>query len=268
MIKLAASNIGWNSCDNEKILSFLQKNGFLGLEIAPTQIVEKNPYECVNKAKQILSAWEKEYGLSVISMQSIWYGHTEKIFSSIEERNSLLEYTKKALLYANSIGCKNVVFGCPRNRVITSKDDIKIAEDFFGKLGDYAMENHTIVALEANPIIYNTNFLNTTEEVTEFVKKLNNNGIRVNLDLGTIIYNEESMDIIKNALPYTNHIHISEPNLEPIMKRKLHEELAALLINSNYDKYVSIEMKKNNDLHYILDAIEYVSNVFGVNERC
>lgn len=54
----------------------------------------------------------------MISMQSIWYGRTEKLFGTEEERNLLLDYTKSAVDFAAAIGCKNLVFGCPKNRCI------------------------------------------------------------------------------------------------------------------------------------------------------
>ena len=43
---------------------------------------------------------------------------------------------------------------------------------FFNILGDYAKLKNTVIALEANPDIYGTNFINTTKEAFSFVKKL------------------------------------------------------------------------------------------------
>ena len=88
-------------------------------------------------------------------MQSIWYGHQEKIFGSKEERRVLVKYTKKAIDFAEIIGCKNLVFGNPKNR---DTDDVlgnyPTAIDFFREIGDYALEHHTTIAIEPNPTIY------------------------------------------------------------------------------------------------------------------
>ncbi len=38
---------------------------------------------------------KSEYGFEVTSMQSIWYGHQEKIFGTKEERAILIDFAKK-----------------------------------------------------------------------------------------------------------------------------------------------------------------------------
>ena len=134
------------------------------------------------------------------------------------------------------------------------------AIEFFKKLGDYSYSKNVVLAIEPNPVIYNTNFLNTTSEAIEFVKKLNNPSIKINYDLGTVIYNNESLSILENNLNFVNHIHISEPNLLPIEKREIHNLLFNVLNNGNYSNIVSIEMKKCS-FDKIKDIIDYISNL-------
>lgn len=62
--------------------------------------------------------------------------------------------------FANAIGCGNMVFGCPKNRVIDHESDEHIAIEFFRLLGDYAKKCNTVLAIEPNTVIYGTNFLN------------------------------------------------------------------------------------------------------------
>lgn len=94
------------------------------------------------------------------------------------------------------------------------------------------------------------------------MKACNVEGLKVNFDLGTVIYNEESLAFLENNLRWINHIHISEPYLETIQKRSLHNELASILRKEKYDNYISIEMKSGSEIEKIKDIIEYTQDVF------
>ena len=80
----------------------------------------------------------------------------------------------------------------------------------------------------------------------------------VNVDLGTVIYNNESFDEIEKNVELVNHIHISEPYLKKIEKKDINKKIKRL----NYDKYVSIEMGLQNSLKDVLEVIDYVAEVF------
>lgn len=110
MNKLSISNIAWTVKDDRNVYELMKQYGYSGLEIAPTRIFPERPYEQNDAAKE----WSnklKEDGFVIPSMQSIWYGRTENIFNSVEERKALLYYTKLAIDFAEAIGCKNLVFG-------------------------------------------------------------------------------------------------------------------------------------------------------------
>ena len=129
-MKLSVSNIGWEAKYDQEIYTELNRLGFQGIEIAPTRIFGEKPYEKGNEAKEFCKKlWEK-YGLKISSMQSIWYGRNEKIFASLKEREILIDYTKRAIDFAEKLECRNLVFGCPKNREMFSNMQEKIAIDF------------------------------------------------------------------------------------------------------------------------------------------
>ncbi len=260
--KYAISNIGWDREFDEEMYVFLKEAGFVGLEIAPTRIFEESPYEKLDEARAFKENIAYRYGLEVCSMQSIWFGKMQNIFANKEQRDELIEYTKKAIDFAEAIGCPNLVFGCPRNRKMESIDEknLQVANDFFNEIGDYASNKNVVIALEPNPAIYDTNFLNTTSEAIEFVRSLNNDAIKINCDLGAVIYNEENIDIILENIDIVNHIHISEPNLVSIVRREMHRKLFDALEVVGYGKYVSIEMRKS-EIEVVEEVIEYVGNI-------
>ena len=262
-MKLSISNIAWENEQDEEMYKYLSEIGYDAIEIAPTRIFQEAPYDKLKEAEEFAKDMEEKYNLKISSMQSIWFGKTEKIFGSQEEREELIKYTKKAIDFAKAINCGNLVFGCPKNRNIQTPEDYKTAIEFFRKIGQYAEKNNTVFAIEPNPTIYNTNFINETEDAIKIVKEINCSAVKVNLDFGTVIQNEEDIiSILENNYDKVNHIHISEPNLEVVQQRELHKKLAEQLKVNNYDKYISIEMKKGNTIEKTKEILNYVKGVF------
>ncbi len=256
-MKFSISNIAWDEADDTAVYGLMKAHGFSGLEIAPTRVIPKDPYDNVSTAIE----WKKEltdnYGFEIPSMQSIWFGRQENIFGSAEERNALLEYTKKAVDFASALKIHNLVFGCPKNRNMPDNASYNTAIKFFSEIAEYALSKQTVIGIEANPTIYNTNFINTTEEALKLINDVNSDGLGLNLDLGTMIYNNESIRLLVGNVNKISHVHISEPYLKPIEKRPIHKELLDLLMCEFYNRYISIEVSKCN-IHVIKNIISYI----------
>lgn len=259
---LSISNIGWKEAQDTAVYSMMRSCGFSGLEIAPTRVFPQTPYEDIPSARNWAEELKEKHGFVIPSMQSIWYGKQEKLFGTDQERAVLVEYTKKAIDFAVAIGCGNLVFGCPRNRAIPEGADEKVAVDFFKEIGDYAAEKGTVIGMEANPPIYNTNYINDTQAALELIRRVNSCGFKLNLDVGTMVHNGEPADILRGSVGLINHVHISEPGLKPIEKRKLHSELAQLLHEEGYARFVSIEMGTQEDMSVVQQAIAYISELY------
>ena len=259
-MNLSISNIAWTKELDIEMYQFMKENGLRGLEIAPTRLFAENPYDQIEAAKVFSEKIKNKYGLCIPSMQSIWFGKNESIFGSVSERETLIAYTKKAIDFAVAINCHNLVFGCPKNRNIPDPNLRPIAIEFFRVIGEYAHKHNTIIAIEPNPTIYNTNFIITTSEAFEICKEINSPGIGVNIDFGTIIFNNENFEQVIENIGLVNHIHISEPYLELIQERQIHQQLLRLY-KTNYDKFISIEMKNTADIKLIKNIIHYVKGV-------
>lgn len=274
-MKLAISNIGWESQYNEQVYQMMKRYGFCGIEIAPTVWIPEKPYASEQRmqAKHIATELKENYGFSVCSMQSILYGKQEKLFGTEDDRTQLYEYMLNAIDYASALECGNLVFGCPKNRCLpegwtNNMDPVQAIEmDFFGKLGDYAKAKGTTLSMEANPPIYNTNYVNTTLQALELVERTNSKGFLLNLDVGTMIQNEEKVADLADYVHLIHHVHISEPGLQIIKQRELHQELSEILSKRGYNGYISIEVGKGNlgdeplvALEYMMD---YVAGIFG-----
>ena len=257
-MQLSISNIGWAAENDRQVYGLMKKYGFQGLEIAPTRIFPETPYARNAEAEEWSKRLRNDHGFCIPSMQSIWYGRQEKIFGADEERKALLDYTRKAIDFAAAIGCGNLVFGCPRNRNMPEGADKSIALAFFKELGDYAYSRGTVIGMEPNPPIYNTNYINDTESAFDLIKKVDSKGFLLNLDLGTMIQNEEDVGELTGRVSLISHVHISEPGLKPIEERAIHSELKDLLKKEGYDRFISIEMGKTNYIGILENAMAYV----------
>ena len=260
MMKLSASNIAWGFEHDAEMFALLQSLGFHGLEIAPTRLFPNAPYDQLDEARAYAAALREQYGLAVSSMQSILFGVPQNLFASPEDRAFLLSYLQKACGFAEALGCGNLVFGCPKNRNIETPEqpgqhDIALA--FFAELADCAAQHNTVISLEPNPVIYGTNFLNTTEEAFDFVREVNHHALKVNIDCGTILHNNEDLALLAANAPLIHHIHISEPNLVPVERRAQHKALFEL----PFSGYISLEMKRPDHIETVKEALCYIQSL-------
>ncbi|MEG2053873.1 MAG: TIM barrel protein, partial [Oscillospiraceae bacterium] len=240
----------------------LLNNGFTALEVAPTRIVGENPYGKLPQAKKFADELLQNHSLSICSLQSMWYGKTENIFGGDNEFNTLLDYTFKAIDFAKTVGAKNLVLGCPRNRNMPEGANEAVFDDFLVKSANYATENGCFIALEANATIYNTNLVNDTATAFKKIRKLGAKGLSVNLDFGAIIYNKETLQNVADNLDLVSHVHISEPYMVAVENRTAHRELANILKNGGYGNFISVETKCQ-PLDLVKSQAEYISEVFG-----
>lgn len=260
-MKVTASNIAWQATDDTKMYEFFKNNYIHGIEIAPTRIFENNPYDNQAAIIEYKNNLKQNYQLEVVSMQSICFGKNEAIFNTEIERNDLKNYIYKAIIFAEKLNCKNLVFGCPKNRVIGENQE-QLAINYFTAIGNFAAKHQTTFAFEPNPVIYGTNFINTTEQAFDLIKNCNTPGLKVNLDLGTIIYNQEDLQIIEENCHLINHVHISEPYLEFVTAKNIHLDLAKILKKCQFKNYVSVEMKSGLPIEIIQETIKYIQDVF------
>ena len=262
-MKLSVSNIGWAAEQDTQLYGQLKQLGFQGIEIAPTRIFPQQPYEKAARAHDFAQELTTQYGLEICSMQSIWYGKTQRIAESEEAYQSLLAYIGEAAHFAKAAGCRNLVFGCPRNRNLSDPAESEIVIRFLKDAAGVVEKYGVILALEANPVIYNTNFVNTTRQAIELLRKIGHPALMLNLDFGTIVENREDLEILRENVDLISHVHISEPGLKPLQRREEHEKLRAILEDNHYAHFVSLEMGNPGDWEELCTSIAYLKEVFA-----
>lgn len=270
-MKLAVSNIAWPSSQDVEVGEILNRNGYGGLEVAPTKIWQ-NPLDAsASEVTQYRKQWN-EMGLEIVAAQSLLFGHPEMtVFESQEKRNATVSYLKQIARLCSDLGAKSLVFGSPKNRRVggLSPSEVRgIALDFFGELGVYASEVGTSFVLEANPADYGADFVTCADEATAIVREINHPGLRLHLCTGCMKLSGDdvSAEITKGA-ELLGHFHISEPFLTPPDEGATqvdHPAAAAALAGIAYDGWCSIEMRESEP--FTLDGFEkilgYVSDCY------
>ena len=130
------------------------------------------------------------------------------------------------------------------------------------------------------PIGYNGNkrirhietFYGTKKEAilreNEIKLELKNNTYIAKKNITVYMFIQEWLKSRKNTVAvktyknYVNHIHLSVPHLEYVEKIKEHQTLKKVLGKIDYDGYLSIEMKNQNDINKVQKAVLYLKENF------
>ena len=85
------------------------------------------------------------------------------------------------------------------------------------KIAKFCELNKITFCLEANPKIYNCDYITHTHQALKLVKKINNKFFKINLDTSTLIFNKENYNkILSKNLSLVGHVQLSVPKLKNI----------------------------------------------------
>lgn len=260
---IAISNIAWDICDDSIMQPLLQSYNIKHVDIAPLKYFPSTNETTLEMIKHFKTEWA-EFDIQFNSMQSLFFGMPNlNIFSDTATQNKIIEHFNRLFFIANHLGITSLVFGSPKNRDATglsTDESSKIAVSFFRQLGTFATQYNVLICLEPNPECYGANFLTTTHETAEIVKRINMPTVKLQFDTGSLtINNENPFDILKNYSHLVGHIHISEPNLAPIGRHETdHDKMSSALTKYLPNKIYTIEMRKPeyNAIDIIKQSIE------------
>jgi sugar phosphate isomerase/epimerase len=256
--KLCVSNISNHLLSNIQYYSILKYYGIKYIEIAPTKFYDwellflndeiKNMQNIINETNN--------FDLNIYSFQSITYTINNNIFDI--DNSNLLNHCKKVIDLACNNNVKNLVFGCPRNRKIISNNILyneTIFINFMRELGNYINTRELIISIENNSKSYNCNFLNTIDEVGNITLKINHPKIKMMIDIGNILMENDNFENILKYKDIIYHIHISTPFMHPLNNNFLnnnnninyYKKFITILNQIDYNKIISLEFLNNND---------------------
>lgn len=293
--QLSISNIAWDVKDDLKVAQILNKHDVKYIDLAPSKYFKDFKEATITEIEQVKDIWKKQ-GISVYGMQSLMFGTKDlNLFGDNLVQSIMLDHLSSVCRIGDLLDARYLVFGSPKNRdcsVVEDDNREGIALDFFYRLGEIAKHYNVTICLEPNPELYGANFLTTTQDTYDFVSKLNHPNIRMQLDTGTMLVNQEAASVIEQVKAMIGHVHLSQKHLtvlgdscedvsdvavnstdkvsNNILSSKLscieeeHKRLAEVL-NQTEIKIYTIEMltnKEDEHLKAIDRAISFASKVY------
>lgn len=246
-MRLAISNIAWETSEDEDIAKLLKRYGVDAIDIAPGKYFPV-PAKATDEEIVRVKRWWAERGIEITGMQALLFGTAGlNVFGSPEVQDVMLQHLAAVCRIGAGVGVTRLVFGSPKNRDRNGLSDDQVTEiaiPFFRRLGDIAQSYGVVICLEPNPPCYGANFMTTSAETADVVRQVAHAAIRMQLDTGALTINgEDPAAVLQNSAMLIGHIHASEPDLVPLGDGGTdHANVAECLKQLLPDHIVSIEM--------------------------
>lgn len=246
-MRLAVSNIAWDTAEDEVIVTLLQRFGVDAIDVAPGKYFPE-PGKATDEDIARVKNWWFERGIEITGMQALLFGTTGlNVFGPPESQDAMLQHLTAVCRIGAGLGAKRIVFGSPKNRDrsgLTDQETMDVAVSFFRRLGDIAQSYGVVICLEPNPPCYGANFMTTSGETAEVVLKIDHPAIGMQLDTGALAVNsEDPVTVLQDCAPLIGHVHASEPDLLPLGDGGAdHAKVVAALKQYLPNHVVSIEM--------------------------
>jgi len=253
-MNLAVSNLAWECSDDLFIFKELNKLKINRVECVLTKI---NNWENLNNS--LINDYKNNLnknGIEIKSIQSIFYGLE---INDLTDTLKIIKHIKKLLEYSKILGFEIMVLGSPKLR--------KKSLGFYEKLKftfqeiDKLLNNTGVeLSLEPNSKLYSGEYFFRIDEIIYFLKECNFKNIKTMIDTHNLILEgDDPCLLLEKYRKYINHIHISEPNLLPLSNLNFHEKFSKTLKKINFDKTITLEMLKNDNL---IENLELFNSIY------
>ncbi len=246
-LRVSVSNLAWEREHDEAVSSLLGELGVDAIDVAPGRYFA-NPADVGRAdALRVRDAWRAR-GQEIVGLQSLMFGTRGlNLFGDPDVQAAMLEHLEGVCRLSAHFGATRLVFGSPRNRDasgLSAPEALDRAVAFFRRLGDAAVDHGVTLCLEANPSAFGCNFMTTTSSAAEVVRAVDHAGIRLQLDTGTIVANDEDVhQLLREHAELVAHVHVSEPALAPVGgSDRDHSREGAAIRRTLPDRVATIEM--------------------------
>jgi len=199
---LAVSNIAWTSEQTDDILKLLKRYNLTQLEIAPTKLAD---WPLIDE--QVLAAALTK-PCKYVSCQSILFNTTIELFEHVD---AFLAHYKRVAGICQTLGIRTIVFGSPKQRHLRGDP-----EPLFRQIAEISRAHQVLFCLEPNAKAYGCTWLTNLAETVAFVKDLNEDTIRVNVDTGNYCMEGDTFVFDATTLPFVGSIQVSNRFLGPL----------------------------------------------------
>lgn len=243
------SNIAWPPSEVDRYLDLLRSEGCSGVEIAAS-LLWPEPTDSVPSDRHQFRQKVEDRGLRVTGLQALLFLRPDlQLFVGDASRRQTVDYLIRLMDVCVDLGGDVLVFGSPQNRnsqgmEITTRQSI--ATDVMGRLAEASAARGLTFCIEPlGPS--ETDFINSTREAVQFLDTLGwPSGLGLHVDIKAVMEAGETTDPgLIARFARARHVHVNDPGLQaPGSTGVDHTPVARALIQSRYDRFLSIEMRR------------------------
>jgi hypothetical protein len=264
---LCISNICINNISQFQFSCLVNLFGITKVQISFTKLIELYDNIDINKINFDIY---KNSNLDIYSLKYDIYKLNDLNIFDDYINDKLFSHFKKIIDFSEKNNIKILIFGCPNNMKVLdiNEDNNTIFIKFFKKISDYCNNKNIIICLENNSKKYNSNFMNSIEECSNLVRKINKINIKMMINLGNAVIDNDHWYYLKEYIDIIYNIDISHENMKNFLK--IHESnyiFKFILDHNNYNKIINLEMliKENNEIEILNNSLKNFIKIYGNN---
>lgn len=248
-MKLSISNIIWDKGE-ENLLSFLDlcfQYKLDAVELALSCFWE----EPISVSKRRLTWLRDELSkreLEISALHSITFTRSDlEFFKDKSSKSKLLDYLDKYSEIARFLGTSIIVFGSPNSRKTYHLTEDKCEYIMLETL-EQIDRSFKDIYFSIEPLSKNIcDYINTFKDAADLLKNKQFKNIKIQLDVRTLIENNEPIDEIQKYKKFIVHCQVSNPGLTipGKMYQSFHRNVFRELKAINYQGFITAEVKKH-----------------------
>lgn len=244
-MKLSACTAAFGMADLKKIIDTSAQIGYDAVEITAALHL---PVDSTANRRNEVKGYLRDAGIVCSSLHYIFDGTLRLLSQNPEDMKKSVVYLNKVIDLANDLEAPTVILGSggKTRSFEDSWDRVKSVEcmtEVLREAAEHAREKDVVIAVEAINR-YETNFLNTMKEATDFAKLVDHPNIRTMAD--TFHINIEEKDPIASIREYgymLQNLHLADSNrCAPGDGHIDFKAIMDVLKEIGFDKYCSYEV--------------------------
>lgn len=246
-----------------EIIEKLEEVGYDYIELSLSHIEQLSEIEYLNLKNKLIRS-----NLKCEACNNFFPSYIKLTGSKIDW-NIIKIYLNKALMRANELGTKIVVFGSGLARNVPMGYSINNARKQLVHLLRYISKiiNKYEIIIAIEPLRKKeSNIINSVNGALELAKEVNRDNINVLVDYYHLSYEKENPKIIRKAKKYIQHIHLAN-SIGRIFPKHISEDNYIPFIESlkaiHYNKRISIEAYTNNFYEDCKNTLQFLHEYFS-----
>lgn len=255
MVRLGISNIAFESLPDGH--TYVKRYEITNIELAPTTLCPWDQF-----TSQTIQTYEATHKCNVFSLQSIFYNTGIQI---AKDPDQAIQHLTRVLQVCCETNVDKITFGSPKARVCTTDAD---RQTIHRVIKECALAFPAVtICIEPNAHVYGCNYITTLSEAISFVLDVNLPNVKIQLDVGNFILENDNLDMLKTHVYMLGAVHISDENLGPLVHEKSHTQIATFLKQIGYNGHISLEMRAPATLSELGKAIQLCKKLYDAKHR-